>query len=154
MSAGGHRVVNPEELGAPKGYSNGILAAPGSRLLFVAGQVAWDSEHRIVSDDFATQFDRALDNVLIVVRDAGGLPEHVVRMTLYVTGKTSYMESLKAVGEAWRRRMGRHFPAMTLVEVADLLEEGAQVEIEATAALPAATRAPGAGPAQPEEGGR
>lgn len=154
MSAGPHRIVNPEELGAPKGYSNGILAAPGSRLLFVAGQVAWDSEHRIVSDDFATQFDRALENVLTVVRAAGGLPEHVVRMTLYVREKTSYVESLKAVGEAWRRRMGHEYPAMTLVEVADLLEEGALVEIEATAALPAGTRTPGVGTAEPEEGGR
>ena len=146
--------MNPEELGAPKGYSNGILAAPGSRLLFVAGQVAWDSEHRIVSEDFATQFDRALENVLTVIRAAGGLPEHVVRMTLYVRGKTSYMESLRTVGEAWRQSMGRHFPAMTLVEVADLLEEGALVEIEATAALPPETGTRAAGTAASEEGSR
>jgi enamine deaminase RidA (YjgF/YER057c/UK114 family) len=136
MSPARHRIVNPEELGAPKGYSNGILTEPGCRLLFVAGQVGWDAHQRIVSHDFTDQFARALDNVLAVVRKAGGLPEHVVRVTLYVRKKDPYMESLSGVAKAWRERMGRHFPAMTLVEVADLLEPGALVEIEATAALP------------------
>jgi enamine deaminase RidA (YjgF/YER057c/UK114 family) len=136
--SGRHRIVDPEELGAPKGYSNGILAAASSRLLFVAGQVGWDREQRLVSDEFAPQFDRALENVLIVVHAAGGRPEHVVRMVLYVRNKDPYMESLKAIGAAWRARMGTHFPAMTLVEVADLLEPGALIEIEATAALPPA----------------
>jgi enamine deaminase RidA (YjgF/YER057c/UK114 family) len=130
------RPINPEELGAPSGYSHGILAPAGSRLLFVAGQVGWSRDQRIVSPDFAPQFERALDNVLAVVRAAGGGPEHVVRMTLFVRDRTSYRESLKTIGAAWRSRMGRHFPAMTLVEVAALLEEGALVEIEATAALP------------------
>lgn len=136
MSPARHRIVNPEELGAPKGYSNGILTEPGCRLLFVAGQVGWDAHQKIVSDDFAKQFDRALQNVLSVIREAGGLPEQVVRMTLYVRSKDPYMESLRSVGEVWRQRMGRHYPAMTLVEVADLLEPGAMVELEATAAIP------------------
>jgi enamine deaminase RidA (YjgF/YER057c/UK114 family) len=130
------RVVNPEELGAPRGYNNGLLVPAGSRFLFVAGQVGWDRAQRIVSVDFTAQFEQALANVLSVVGEAGGAPEHLVRMTLYVTDKTAYLESLEAVGAAWRRRMGRHYPAMTLVEVAGLLEPGAQVEIEATAALP------------------
>ena len=130
------RVINPEELGAPKGYSHGVLAPPGSRLLFVAVQVGWDRAQRIVSPDFTAQFERALDNVLAVVRAAGGRTEHVVRMNLYVRDKTSYMASLKTIGAAWRSRMGHHYPAMTLVEVSALLEEGALVEIEATAALP------------------
>lgn len=136
MSAGGHRKVNPAELGAPRGYSNGVLAAAGSRMLYVAGQVGWDREQRIVSGDFAVQFERALDNVLAVVREAGGAPEDLVRMTLYVTDKALYEESLQAIGAAWRRRLDRHYPAMTLVEVSSLLEEGALVELEATAALP------------------
>ena len=132
MTAGA-RTINPEELGAPRGYSHGVLAPAGSRLLFVAGQVGWDRAQRIVAPDFAAQFAQALDNVLAVVRAAGGRPEHLVRMTLYVQDKTSYMESLKALGEAWRARMGRHYPAMTLVEVSALLEEGALVEIESVA---------------------
>ena len=128
--------INPEALGAAKGYSHGVIAPAGCRLLFVAGQVGWDRAQRIVSSDFTAQFERALDNVLVVVRAAGGGPEHVVRMTLYVRDKTSYTESLKSLGGAWRSRMGRHYPAMTLVEVSALLEDGALVEIEATAALP------------------
>jgi enamine deaminase RidA (YjgF/YER057c/UK114 family) len=132
--------INPGELGAPKGYSHGVIAPAGCRLLFVAGQVGWDRARRVVSPEFAAQFGQALDNVLTVVRAAGGQPEHVVRMTLYVQDRTSYLESLKELGEAWRSRMGRHYPAMTLVEVSALLEEGALVEIEATAALPPAPK--------------
>jgi len=138
MSAA-HRLINPEELGAPKGYSNGVLAAAGSRLLFVAGQVGWDSEQRIVPGGFVAQFERALANVVTVVEAAGGRPEHVVRLTFYVVDRTPYLEALSEIGAAYRRRMGRHFPAMTLVEVAALLEEGALVEVEATAALPPGT---------------
>lgn len=141
MSAGRHRLVNPEELGAPKGYSNGVVAAAGSRLLFVAGQVGWDDEQRLVSDDFVAQFDRALANVLAVVAAAGGEAADVVRLTLYVKDRHLYLGRLAELGAAYRARMGRHFPAMTLVEVSGLLEEGAEVEIEATAALPPAAEA-------------
>jgi enamine deaminase RidA (YjgF/YER057c/UK114 family) len=130
------RIVNPQELGAPRGYSNGVLAPAGARLLFVAGQVGWDGEQRIVSDDFVAQFDRALANALTVVAAAGGLPEHVVRMTIYVRDRDAYRAAAKPVGRAYRERMGRHYPAMTLVEVSALLEDGARVEIELTAALP------------------
>jgi enamine deaminase RidA (YjgF/YER057c/UK114 family) len=135
MSAG-HRLIDPEELGAPKGYSNGVLTAAGSRLLFVAGQVGWDAGQRIVGGGFVAQFERALANVVTVVEAAGGRPEHIARMTFYVADRTLYRESLSEIGAVYRRRMGRHYPAMTLVEVAALLEEGALVEIEATAALP------------------
>lgn len=128
--------INPESLGAPRGYSNGILAPAGARLLFVAGQVAWDAGHRLVGDDFASQFGRALHNVVAVVRAAGGSPEHLARLTVYVVDRREYLEQLAAVGAAWRRVMGRHFPAMALVEVRALLETGAKVEIEGTAALP------------------
>lgn len=126
--------VNPESLGAPKGYSNGILAS--GRTLFVAGQIAWDRAHRIVCQDFAGQFGKALENVLEVVRAAGGGPGHVARLTIYVTDRHEYLGALAAVGQAYRAVMGRHFPAMSLVEVKALLEPGAKVEIEATAVLP------------------
>ncbi|MEM7052402.1 MAG: RidA family protein [Acidobacteriota bacterium] len=129
--------LNPERLGAPRGYSNGILAPAGGRLLFVAGQIAWDDHQRLVSTEFTQQFDQALGNVLAVVEEAGGQAEHIARLTLYVTDKADYLAALGAIGESYRRHMGRHYPAMSLVQVADLLEEGAQVEIEATAVLPA-----------------
>ncbi len=132
--------INPESLGAPKGYSNGILVRGDADLLFVAGQIAWDSSQRIVSSDFAEQFGRALDNVLAVVRSAGGDAAHVARLTVYVTDKDEYLARVKDVGAAYRARMGKHFPAMALVEVKRLVEPGAKVEIEATAALPRSTR--------------
>jgi len=129
-------IINPEELGAPKGWNNGMLAPTGGRVLFVAGQTARDAEGRIVDGGFVAQFERALENVLAVVRAAGGGPEHIGRMTVYVTDLAAYREALRPLGEAWRRRMGRHYPAMALVEVAALVDEGAMVEIEATAVVP------------------
>lgn len=128
-------VVNPDSLAAPRGYSNGIVMGPG-RVLFVAGQIGWDREMRFASDDLAEQFDRALANVVAVVRAAGGAPEHVGRLTIYVTDKRAYLEKTKAIGAAYRAHMGRHYPAMALVEVAALLEDRAKVEIEATAVIP------------------
>ena len=129
-------IINPEELGAPKGWNNGMLAPTGGRVLFVAGQTARDVEGRIVDGGFVAQFERALENVLAVVRAAGGGPEHIGRMTVYVTDLAAYREALRPLGEAWRRRMGRHYPAMALVEVSALVDEGAMVEIEATAVVP------------------
>lgn len=130
------RTINPEELGAPKGYSNGLLVPAGSDLLFVAGQIGWDSNQEIVSEDFPEQFNQALQNVVAVVQEAGGQAEHVARLTIYVTDKNEYLADLRGLGEIYRRIMGRHFPAMTLVEVQALVEPGAKVEIEATAAIP------------------
>jgi enamine deaminase RidA (YjgF/YER057c/UK114 family) len=130
------RTINPEELGAPKGYSNGQLAPAGSSLLFVAGQIGWNRDQEIVSEKFLDQFGQALENVLTVVREAGGQSEHLARLTLYVTDKDEYLADLGGLGEVYRQIMGRHFPAMTLVEVQALLEPGAKVEIEATAAIP------------------
>jgi len=131
-----HSPINPISLGAPKGYSNGIACEPGGRLLFVAGQIGWTEKQELVSSNFAEQFGRALENVLVVVTAAGGVPEHVARLTIYVTDKREYLGALKDVGQRYRTAMGKHFPAMTLVEVKDLLEKGAKVEIEATAVLP------------------
>lgn len=127
--------INPESLGAPKGYNNGVLLGPG-RVLFVAGQIAWDRNLRLVSTDFAAQFGQALRNAVAVVQDAGGGPANVGRLTIYVVDKQRYLESTREIGQAYRAVMGDHYPAMALIEVADLLEEGALVEIEATAVLP------------------
>lgn len=131
-------IVNPPELGPPKGYSNGVLAPAGGRPLYVAGQVAWDEAQRIVCRDLPGQFARALENVLAVVRAAGGEPDHLVQMTLYITDREEYLAAAGggALGAAYRRLMGRHYPAMALVEVAGLLEPEAKVEIQAIAMLP------------------
>jgi enamine deaminase RidA (YjgF/YER057c/UK114 family) len=128
------RLVNPPQLGSPVGYSNGVVAG-GSRFLFVSGQVAWDREHRITAPDFLGQFETALDNFLAVVQQSGGRPENVVQMRISVTDKKEYQAKLKELGVIWRTRMGRHYPAMSLVQVAALLEDGAKVEIEGMAAL-------------------
>ena len=130
------KLINPESLGRPRGYSNGVLADAGGRLLFVAGQIGWDENQKIVGNDFVEQFARALENVVTVVREAGGEPEQIARLTVYVTDKREYSARAGEIGERWRALMGRHFPAMSLVEVKSLLEDGAKVEIEATAVLP------------------
>ena len=126
--------VQPEGWAAPRGYSNGYRLG---NLLFVAGQVAWDAGGRLVGrGDLVAQFDQALSNVRAVLDAAGAQPEQVGRVTIYVTDKRAYIAATREVGAAWRRHLGRHYPAMSLVQVADLLEEGAMVEIEATAVLP------------------
>jgi enamine deaminase RidA (YjgF/YER057c/UK114 family) len=129
-------IINPPELGAPRGWSNGVIAPARGRLLFVAGQTATDAGGNLAAG-FAAQFDRALEKALTVVEAAGGRPEHVARMTVYVVDLDAYRRDRQVIGEAWRQRMGRHYPAMALVEVSRLLDEGALVEIEATAVLPA-----------------
>jgi enamine deaminase RidA (YjgF/YER057c/UK114 family) len=124
-------LINPEELGRPRGYSNGVLLPTG--LLFVAGQVGWGPDERMTSDNFADQFDQALANVLAIVAAAGGRPESLARMVIYVTDKEEYIAQRRETGRRYRARMGKHYPAMTLVEVQALLEPGARVEIEAVA---------------------
>lgn len=129
------KLINPESLGTPHGYSNGLLSDAHGRLLFIAGQVAWDEQQNIVSKDFVDQFDRALANLLAVVAAAGGQAADVARMVVYVTNKNEYRERTREVGERYRSRMGRHFPAMVLVEVNGLLEDEAKVEIEGIAVI-------------------
>jgi NAD(P)-dependent dehydrogenase (short-subunit alcohol dehydrogenase family) len=128
-------IVNPEELGAPRGWNNGMLAQAGGRTLFIAGQTARDGSGQVVAGDFVSQFDRALGNVLAVIHKAGGEPGDIGRFTVYVTDMAQYRTSLKPLGEVYRRRMGTHFPAMALVEVTSLVDPQAVVEIEATAVL-------------------
>ena len=125
----------PEGWPRPKGYAAGIRVPAGRDLVFVAGMVGWDRSERIVSADFVAQFEQALRNVLAVVETAGGSAQDVVRMTVFVTDRGAYRSRLPEIGQAWKRVMGRSFPAMALLQVAGLLEEGALVEIEATAAI-------------------
>lgn len=129
------KLINPEALGAPSGYSHGVLADAGGKLLFIAGQIAWDQNQKIVSDDFVEQFDQALANVVTVVKAARGDANNIVRVVVYVTNKHEYLAQTKGVGERYRKHMGKHFPAMVLVQVAALLDDGAKVEIEAMAVI-------------------
>jgi enamine deaminase RidA (YjgF/YER057c/UK114 family) len=129
-------IVNPPELGRPRGFAHGLITPAGARVLFVAGQNAADAAGHVASDDFADQFDTSLGRVLAVVRAAGGQPEHIARLTVYVTSMDRYRDSRSALRGVWRRHMGTHYPAMALVQVIALVDEGASVEIEATAVLP------------------
>lgn len=128
------RFLQPPDWDPPKGFANGV-AARGT-LVFVAGQIGWDGAQRLVSDDLAAQTAQALANIAAVLAEADARPEHVARMTWYVTDKHAYLAAAKAIGRAYRSVFGGHFPAMSLVEVAALLEPGALVEIEATAVVP------------------
>ncbi len=129
------RIIQPEGWKRPRGYSNGI-AARGEQI-FLAGQIGWNEREEIVSEDFAEQTAQALRNVAAVLRAAGAAPDHLVRMTWYVTDKREYLACAKRIGQAYREIIGDVYPAMTLVQVADLLEDGAKIEIEATAIVPA-----------------
>jgi enamine deaminase RidA (YjgF/YER057c/UK114 family) len=132
-------IINPASLGRPRGYANGVLAPEGGALLFIAGQIAWDAEQRIVGADFVAQFERALSNVLAVVREAGGTPAQIARLVVYVTDKEEYRARQAEIGACWRKLMGRHFPAMALLEVKALLEDDAKVEIEGIAVITTVT---------------
>jgi enamine deaminase RidA (YjgF/YER057c/UK114 family) len=126
--------LHPKSWTPAKGFANGVAAT--GRQVFVAGQVGWNAGQRFESDDFVAQVGQALANVVAVLAEANAKPEHLVRLTWYVTDKREYLSRLAEVGEAYRRVIGRHFPAMTLVQVAALLEDRAKVEIEATAVVP------------------
>jgi enamine deaminase RidA (YjgF/YER057c/UK114 family) len=128
-------IVNPKSLGAPRGFNHGLLGPGEGRVLFVAGQAGWEDETPGEPPDFPAQFARALDKILTVVREAGGAPEDVGRLTIYVTDLAAYRASRAALGEVWRARFGRHYPAMALAEVKGLADRTARVEIEATAIL-------------------
>jgi enamine deaminase RidA (YjgF/YER057c/UK114 family) len=127
-------ILQPPDWAPPKGYANGI-AARGTTI-FVGGQIGWNGRQQFESDDFVAQARQALCNVLAVLAEAGAGPQHITRMTWYVTDKREYVASLPALGAAYREVVGRHFPAMTAVQVAALIEDRAKVEIEVTAMLP------------------
>lgn len=129
------KLINPVSLGSPRGFSNGVLTDAGGRLLFVAGQIGWDETQMIVSENFVEQFDRALANVIAVVTEADGRPDQIARLVIYVTNKLEYLEHQRSIGERYQAHMGKHFPAMVLVEVKSLLDNKAKVEIEAVAVL-------------------
>jgi enamine deaminase RidA (YjgF/YER057c/UK114 family) len=126
--------IQPKHWAAPKGYSNGVIAT--GRQLFIAGQVGWNAQGQFESDDFVVQVEQALKNIVEVLEAAGGKPSDLVRINWYVTDKAAYVARQREIGEAYRRVIGRNFPAMTLLVVAGLLEPRAKVEIEATAVLP------------------
>lgn len=128
------KVLNPENWPRPKGYSNGIEAT--GRQIFVAGQIGWDETETIVSDDFADQFEQVLKNTLAVLAEAGAGPEHIARMTGYITDRQAYLDAAPRLGAIWKALMGNHYPAMAFVIVAGLVEPRALIEIETTAVMP------------------
>ena len=129
-----HTVLQPKDWMRPHGYANGIAAR--GRLVFVAGQIGWNAAQRFDHAELAPQVRVALQNIVRVLAEAGARPEHIVRLTWYVTSRDAYLRERLAIGAAYRDVIGKHFPAMTVVEVAALVDEGAKVEIEATAVVP------------------
>jgi enamine deaminase RidA (YjgF/YER057c/UK114 family) len=128
------RVLQPEGWPRPRGYSNGIEAE--GRMVFVAGQIGWDAEEKFRSPDFGDQFRQALMNTLAVLKEASAGPEHIVRMTWFITGRDEYMASLAKLGAAWKELMGRNYPTMAVIIVSGLVEKEARIEIETTAVVP------------------
>ncbi len=128
-------VLLPEGWKPPIGYANGI-AVSGGRIVFIAGQVGWNGDQVFDSEEMAPQFDQALGNVLSVLAEAGGRPEHICRMTAYCVDKPAYLAARPELGRIWRRRMGTHYPAMSMIFVADLLDRPGLIELEATAVVP------------------
>ena len=128
------KFLQPPGWARPKGFANGIAAR--GELVFIAGQVGWTGQGEWRERSFAGQFRQALNNILAVLKEANGRPEHIVRLTWYVLDRQEYLASVKEVGAAWRELMGRHYPAMAVVEVSGLVEDEARLEIEATAVIP------------------
>jgi enamine deaminase RidA (YjgF/YER057c/UK114 family) len=132
------RILQPPGWPRPRGYANGVAAE--GRLVFVGGQIGWDASGTVVSDDLVRQFEKTLENTLAVLREAGAGPEHVARMTWYVTDRHEYLARARELGEIYRALMGKHYPAMSVVEVKGLIEDRAKVEIETTAVVSAAVQ--------------
>ena len=130
-----YELINPEELGAPRGWTNGMLGPVDGRILFVAGQDAAEPGGEVTTDDFVEQFGIALGKAVTVVREAGGGPEDIGRITVFVTDVAEYREAREDLGVAYRSLMGKHYPAMALVQVVALVDPRAKVELEATAVL-------------------
>jgi len=133
-STAGHEILQPADWKSPKGYANGMVAE--GRVVYLGGQVGWNANEVFETEDFVGQVEQALGNIVEILAEAGGQPHHLVRLTWFVTDKREYLDSQRELGGAYQRVLGKHFPAMSLVQVAGLVEEGAKVEIEATAVLP------------------
>jgi enamine deaminase RidA (YjgF/YER057c/UK114 family) len=129
-------VLLPQGWAPPIGYANGIAVAPG-RIVFIAGQVGWDANQKFHSTEVAPQFDRALQNVLAILAEAGGRPEHICRITAFCCDKPAYLAARAQLGAIWKRLMGRHYPCMSMIFVSDLLDSPGKIELEATAVVPA-----------------
>ena len=128
------QILQPPAWARAKGFANGIAAS--GRLVFIAGQIGWTGQGKWEARDFAGQFKQTIRNILAVLAEANGKPEHIVRLTWYVLDRQEYLDSLKSVGEAYRELMGRHYPTMAVVQVSGLVEAKARLEIEATAVIP------------------
>lgn len=129
-----HTILQPEGWAKPIGYANGMAAS--GRLVFIGGQVGWTGQCRFETDDFAGQVRQTLENIVAILAEAGGKPEHITSMTWYFTDKAEYLANLKGIGQAYRDVIGRHFPAMAAVQVTALVEDRAKVEIQAMAVVP------------------
>lgn len=129
-----HRILQPADWSRPKGYANAVVAR--GRTIYLAGQIGWDAQQRFVGSDLVTQAKQALVNIVALLAEDGAKPEHIVRLTWYVTDRTAYLAAAVELGAAYREVLGKHFPAMTAVEVSSLMEADAVVEIEATAVVP------------------
>jgi enamine deaminase RidA (YjgF/YER057c/UK114 family) len=129
------RALLPEGWAPPVGYANGI-EVPAGRIVFVAGQVGWDAQQQFQSTEVAPQFEQALKNILAVLAEAGGRPEHICRITAFCCDKPAYLAARPQLGRIWRGLMGRHYPAMSMIFVADLLDSPGKIELEATAVIP------------------
>jgi enamine deaminase RidA (YjgF/YER057c/UK114 family) len=132
------KTLLPEGWAPAQGYANGIEVPAAGRIVFLAGQVGWDAQQRFHSEEIVPQFAQALDNILAILREAGGAPQHICRITAFCCDKPKYMAARKELGAVWRERMGRHYPAMSMIFVADLLDRPGVIELEATAVLPPA----------------
>jgi enamine deaminase RidA (YjgF/YER057c/UK114 family) len=129
------QILLPSGWAPPIGYANGV-AVPAGRIVFIAGQVGWDEQQRFHSEELIPQFEQALRNVLAVLAEAGGVPSHICRMTAYCIDKPAYLAGRNELGRTWRRLIGKHYPAMSMIFVADLLDHPAKIELEATAVIP------------------
>ena len=136
------KVLHPKGWAAPVGYSNGVTAGPG-RIVFLAGQVGWDEQQKFRSEKIVPQLEQALKNVLAVLAEAGGRPEHICRITAFCCDKPGYLAARRELGTIWKRTMGRHYPAMSMIFVADLLDNPGKIELEATAVVPKGARKQG-----------
>lgn len=133
-----HSSLLPDGWAPPIGYANGISVSAG-QIIFVAGQVGWDAQQHFASEEIAPQFDQALANIVAILAKAGAGPEHVCRITAYCCDRAAYLAARADLGPIWRRHMGRHYPAMSMIFVADLLDHPAKIELEATAVVPPKT---------------